>query len=176
MRPRHGGGPRGVLAATGVHVLATPSADGVLFSGRSGVGGVRHRQLVQSQNDDDVQVADTPGADGRHGSAQLGEVQGHRQEDERRLSTGGATESGSVSQKVAEGRQRAERAEEEKKIRQVRAPRGKETEAQETEKAGQKVSLLLHRGSLARACTGGEMWHPEWRASRARCAGRIWNC
>ena len=42
-----------------------------------GVGGVRHWKLVKPQDDDDVQVTEAPEADGRHGSAQLGEVQGH---------------------------------------------------------------------------------------------------
>ena len=54
MRPRHGGVPRSVLAATGVRFLtAPPSADEVLLSGCRGVGGVRHRQLVQPEDDDE---------------------------------------------------------------------------------------------------------------------------
>ena len=53
MRPRHGGLPRSVLDATGVRFLTAPSADEVLLSGCPGVGGVRHRQLVQPEDDDE---------------------------------------------------------------------------------------------------------------------------
>ena len=176
MRPRHGGGPRSVLDAIGVRVLAAPSADGVLLSGCRGVGGVRHRQLVQPEDDDDVQVADAPGADGRHGSARLGEVQGHRQEDECRLPAGGATEPRSMPQEIAEGRQRAEGDQEKEKARQSRTSCCQEAETQETEEARQEVALpSLPPTSRFTLCAGREMRSPEWRASRACDAGRIWS-
>ena len=113
---------------------------------------MRHRQLVQPEDDDDVQVADAPGADGRHGSSRLGEVQGHRQEDECRLPAGGATEPRSMPQEIAEGRQRTEGDQEKEKARQSRTSSCQEAETQETEEARQEVPVLLCHRPLASRC------------------------
>ena len=140
-----------------------------------GGGGVRHRKLVQPQEDDDVQVADNPGADGRHGSARLREVQGHRQEDECRLPAGGATEPPSMPQEIAEGRQRAEGDGEEEKTRQSRTSSCQEAETQATEEVCQEVPIVSARDPSPHSVRRTEDAVSGVESESSCDAGRIWS-
>ena len=132
-----------------------------------GVGGVRHWKLVKPQDDDDVQVTEAPEADGRHGSAQLGEVQGHCQEDECRLPAGGATGPRSMLQEIAEGRKRAEGDQEKNRRGRVIPRAARKPKHMRPKRFAKRCPSFLPGIPLLTLRAGRRMQSPEWRASRA---------
>ena len=59
MRPRHGGGPRSLLDATGVRFLAAPSADGVLLAGCQRCKGDQEKKKARQSHTSSCQEAKT---------------------------------------------------------------------------------------------------------------------
>ena len=59
MRPRHGGGPRSLLDATGVRFLAAPSADGVLLAGCQRAEGDQKKKKTRQSHTSRCHEAET---------------------------------------------------------------------------------------------------------------------